>query len=475
MFRLFGIVLFAYSYVTPWHSTAQGEDQDPGQDLCTCLNESDFIQATLADRRVIFTQCMAQLAPANETRQGVDATANPSSITNGDIFAITKTGCPEMEVALRTVLPSGYHGLSPSISIIDAETLLSEAINWIEKGFNEEQAIQQLSTIIQSYPHHPEAWYQRGLAKLATGDFYGAIGDFFGAIEFGPHIELYRQGIGYAKVKIGDYNSAIPDLRYTQKALPESVEVVNELGMAYYQVERLDSAIFYFKKSVSLDPQNYSNNYNLMYTLAFSGRKNEAMDIVEAAMARFDTISHGYELRAELYFLLEDYREAYSDYTLALNAGSNHRKEILQSMGICSYELEEFPSALDTYNLLIEEYDNLSSDIYLNRGRILTQLGEHKTAIQDFNTAIDLNTEDANGYYRRGQSYLALNNWKRAERDFDRALSMAPYYMQAYYERGQARLGRGDINGACQDFEVANEYERIPGAAEAISKHCKDQ
>ncbi|HAA14875.1 MAG TPA: hypothetical protein DCE41_25570 [Cytophagales bacterium] len=484
MHRPIGCIVFVCAVFlwVPKSVQAQGYEEDLSEFMCECLTENNFQSTRLEDRSQVFFLCISQsttrLSENQREHIAQDAKETSDQEIGMRLLSVTSQACDEHQEAITAMFlymdKSGDLN-SSNINREDARDLVSEADTWIDQGIKLEEALEQLTQVIRAQPDYARAWYHRGRAQLAMERYYEAIGDFYAAIEFGKNQGLYRLGIGYAKVGIGDYGSAIPDLRYAHLAMPTDNELVNELGMAYYQLDQLDSAVFFFKKSMDLNPQSYSNTYNLMYTLAYSGKKNEAMDIVEEAMARFDTVSHGYELRAELYYLLGEYQEAYRDYSQALEKGTNHRKDIIQSMGLCKYELEDYASALTSYNLLIEEFDDLPSDIFLDRGRILTLMEEHKKALRDFNTAISLDQEDANGYYRRGQSYLAMENWKRAERDFDRVLSMAPYYLQAHYERGQARLGRGDTIGACQDFEAATEYDNVPEAVEAFNRYCEEQ
>src|SRR5262249_37491908 len=60
-------------------------------------------------------------------------------------------------------------------------------------------------------------------------------------------------------------------------------------------------------------------------------------------------------------------------------------------------------------------------------------LGEHKKAIADLTTAIELTDRDADQRLRRGQSYDALGEFQNAELDYSRAIELDPAGWRGWY------------------------------------------
>ena len=73
---------------------------------------------------------------------------------------------------------------------------------------------------------------------------------------------------------------------------------------------------------------------------------------------------------------------------------------------------------------------------YYNRGLAYTNLGESHRAIEDYDTAIRLDPNDADAYTGRGGAYANLGEHRRAIEDFDMAIRLDLDYAIAYYNRG---------------------------------------
>ena len=86
--------------------------------------------------------------------------------------------------------------------------------------------------------------------------------------------------------------------------------------------------------------------------------------------------------------------------------------------------------------------------------------------MQDFNTAIALNPEDANSYSNRGVAYNDIGDFGAAIEDFNTAIALNPENALFYGGRGVAYGNIGDFGAAIEDFnktialnpEDANSY-----------------
>ena len=78
--------------------------------------------------------------------------------------------------------------------------------------------------------------------------------------------------------------------------------------------------------------------------------------------------------------------------------------------------IEDFNTAINLNPELVEAYNN--------RGNAYRNKGEMDRAIEDFNTAINLNPELVGAYYNRGMVRLHLRKWQNAEADLSTAKNM---------------------------------------------------
>jgi tetratricopeptide (TPR) repeat protein len=90
-----------------------------------------------------------------------------------------------------------------------------------------------------------------------------------------------------------------------------------------------------------------------------------------------------------------------------------------------------------------------------HRGLARTYLGELRTAIHDFNTAIELAPEDPTFYNNRGNALLDIGLYSEAAKDFDQAITLSPSYGVAYNNRGNALILLLDHTEALADFSTA--------------------
>jgi tetratricopeptide (TPR) repeat protein len=78
--------------------------------------------------------------------------------------------------------------------------------------------------------------------------------------------------------------------------------------------------------------------------------------------------------------------------------------------------------------------------------------GDYEAALLQFNQAIHIAPELAEGYCRRASVYRAMGHSNLALADLDRALQQDPWFPAALLDRGKVRTELGDLDGAVIDF-----------------------
>ena len=93
--------------------------------------------------------------------------------------------------------------------------------------------------------------------------------------------------------------------------------------------------------------------------------------------------------------------------------------------------------ALADFNTYINANPKKSPGAYINRGQCKLKLGDKKGAIEDYTTAISLNSMLSNAYFLRGETFASEGFFTEALRDFDKVLEIDPKDTIA---RGQRKL-----------------------------------
>jgi tetratricopeptide (TPR) repeat protein len=103
--------------------------------------------------------------------------------------------------------------------------------------------------------------------------------------------------------------------------------------------------------------------------------------------------------------------------------------------------------------------ENLANDqralMLIDRGVARARLGQSRTALDDFNRAIQLVPEGATAYNNRGTVLIELGATAEAVRDFDRAILLAPNYAAALTNRAAAHVRLANLRAALTDYSRA--------------------
>lgn len=123
---------------------------------------------------------------------------------------------------------------------------------------------------------------------------------------------------------------------------------------------------------------------------------------------------------------------------------------------------EAFDSAGD-YRKAIEDYNSAielnpkDPETYNNRGNAFASIGNYPQAFEGYSKAIELNPQYARAFYNRGNTYLYISNYRQAIEDYSRAIELNPIDPQAYNNRGNAFDSIGNYPQAIEDYSKAIE------------------
>ncbi|MBF2008614.1 MAG: tetratricopeptide repeat protein [Chlorogloeopsis fritschii C42_A2020_084] len=121
------------------------------------------------------------------------------------------------------------------------------------------------------------------------------------------------------------------------------------------------------------------------------------------------------------------------------------------AFGALLYTCGNYQGAIDNYNLAIQ-LNSQDDTAYLIRGMARIVTSDYSGAIEDLSQAIQIDPLNAQAYGERGVARAALGENQAAIDDCNYAIQLNPDYLRAYYGRGAARAYTGDYPGALQDF-----------------------
>jgi len=392
---------------------------------------------------------------------------------------------------------------------------------------NRNEAIKDISQVIQSNPDYALAYYMRGTIRTsiyARGggrDLKGAIKDISQAIEINPNYDaaLYKRAALYQE--IGDSRRAAEDYVQILQLIPSSSETYDRKALENYkqliQTSPDFSAAYYhglvlllffsnFELSTEFAPLPDGDLFSMSRLTHGIAKDKErlnssALSIRHAARGFFDeaiklkpNFSNAYYFRGRSSHTLETAfsisvanKEAIEDYSKAIKLDSTlteacyHRAlAFIDSVK----RLNDFKNRNLYVPLSTEFYKNgkfdvsLLAEFYKNKDKIS---GYTELAIQDLIKFVGLNPRFTNAFYKLGEAYSLQGDDQKASENYLMALKSAPLQERAkeyievlqvtpnnatdYYRRGLARKDLGDKTGAIRDFTKAISLD--PTLAEA--------
>ncbi|MBN2040487.1 MAG: tetratricopeptide repeat protein [Spirochaetes bacterium] len=109
--------------------------------------------------------------------------------------------------------------------------------------------------------------------------------------------------------------------------------------------------------------------------------------------------------------------------------------------------------ALELYTQLLVISPN--HYLYNHRGLVYFSLSRYENALEDFNRAIELISNDIRVYTNRGLTYRMLKNYESALKDFNKSLELNPLWPDTFYGRSLTNYDMGNINAALEDCDRA--------------------
>ncbi len=232
-------------------------------------------------------------------------------------------------------------------------------------------------------------------------------------------------------------------------AEPGAPHVFNKLGTHYSQINKIDSAIYYYHKASSVSPLWSYPFYNLGIT--YWEMKDFPKAILWSLKAiEMDTSNASpYNTLGSIYFDMENNADAMKYYqkAIALDPGFSYS---YNGLGNVFAETGKSEEAIESYKMAIK-LDPNDELPYNGIGRIYEERGQFDTAINFYEKSIEINPLNEFTYAHLGDAYFEMNELDSA---------MAFYYktikLDAAFIHALERLG--DIYYSKHKYDSAKKY-----------------
>lgn len=128
----------------------------------------------------------------------------------------------------------------------------------------------------------------------------------------------------------------------------------------------------------------------------------------------------------------------------------------------------EFDATIDAYGGLSDAItakfppkDTSMAEIYFDKGLECYNNGDLSGAIFNWTLTLEIDPREPNAYYSRAIVKNELYTWKSALKDFDKAIEIAPDFISALLNRGGLKDENEDYQGAIEDYETILKIDNL--------------
>lgn len=138
-----------------------------------------------------------------------------------------------------------------------------------------------------------------------------------------------------------------------------------------------------------------------------SGKRDEAANDFEQAMAHNASDPDIFYHRAQLHFILSEFSAAATDYQKSIDLDPAFIFSHIQ-LGVTQYKMGSIASSMATFRRCIKNFGDKWSDVYNYYGELLLDQQKYQEAVEKFETAVEM--ERKNVGERGGMNVLPLIN-----------------------------------------------------------------
>lgn len=278
-------------------------------------------------------------------------------------------------------------------------------------------AIKYFNQVINAKPYLADPYFFRGVAKYYLGDYTGAEHDCSEAIERNPFFLTNYEVRSLSNLKRKRYKEAIED----------------------------------YKVALSYNPEAIGLWHNYALCAKKSNDISTAMSVLDTIRSKAPNYTFAFKLRSEIHLEQGDTLQALAnlDSALVIDKYDHH---VYMSRAIINLKLKQYKKVDEdlTYAILLSP----QCGYYVNRALAREQTGNLNGAMEDYNTAIELDPKNALAHMNRALLREKVGDYNRAIEDYSFVLECVPGHIRARYARALLLKETGDWQGTIDDLTM---------------------
>jgi Tfp pilus assembly protein PilF len=333
-----------------------------------------------------------------------------------------------------------------------------------------DQAIGEFRAIVALDPKNVDALGNLGVLLYFEGDYTHAIPELEAALKLDPVLWKIQALLGMAQRRMGELESAIPNLEKSFSNLVEKdiqIDVGMELVEMYSGQERLEKAA----RVIDLLRNKYPTDLRVLYTSYrihsdLAGESMLSLSLVAPHSAQMrQVMAHELARQGQMDAAIRNYREALKiDPTL-----SGLHFELAEALN-ASDARENKQEAKKEYEaaLSVNKFDEKAE---CRLGTIAYQAGDLKSSFSHYSRAVQLQPDDPEASVGLAKDLMERNETQKAQALLEHAVHLDPTSPEAHFRLATIYRKEGRVADAKHELE---QYQNLRSMKEKLRTLYKE-
>ena len=310
-------------------------------------------------------------------------------------------------------------------------------------------SIQYFNEIINAKPFLYDPYYFRAVAKFYLEDYHGAETDCSKAIDLNPFIEDSYQLRGLCRIKQDKYEDAIADYSKVIEYKPlDQVSWYNRV-LCRIHLKQYEKAVSDLQK-MHVQWPSYTKCYEIEAQVCLQMQDTAKADsLFRYVTEKTDGNGDAWGARGMIAFSKGNYESADTLLTKAIKYSPNVPDYYI-NRALIRYHKKRLREAMDDYDSAIN-VDSQNFLAHYNRGLLRAQVGEDNKAIEDFDFVLKTEPDNLLALFNRAVLLEKTGGYRQAVKDVTKVIKEYPHFWTGYELRARCRRKLGDGKGAASD------------------------
>ena len=300
----------------------------------------------------------------------------------------------------------------------------------------------------------------RGIAAVHSGMAELAIGDLTHVLNNGgDSLEVY-ENLGMAYAVKNKFQEGLPYLQKADSLGSTNNETYFLLGKALYENKKYGQSIGAYSKAIGLHYPGPDGYIGRGQAKMMAGLVKESLSDFDQAIKLDRENTHAFRERVAANLKLEAWAPIVTDLAI-LNALGNFEVSDWGVLSEAKYALGQYGPALEEVNAALDngqafyQINGVKHSFYVQKGRCLVALKRYGPAILAFDQVQGPGENPLALLAGRAQAYAALGQFENAITDLQKAQLLYPGHPDLYYNSAIIKEEAGDCEAALLDYGQA--------------------